>query len=160
MNNKICPNCGNQNNNLNFCTNCGCKLGDVIVEQDVLEKQAAIQQPVTPVADPEQDKKDLEIGNKLAIISLVLAYGAGMLELIVALIVPKEVSGLFTSLLSLCPLAGLVTMVVGRVKYPKNTFLKVVMWIFIINIILAIIAGIVITIIFIVACASCANNLN
>ena len=160
MNNKICPNCGNQNNNLNFCTNCGCKLGDVIVEQEVVEKKAAIQQPVTPVTDPEQEKKDLEMGNKLAILSLVLAYGAGMLEFIITLILPRDISGLFTSLLSLCPLAGLVTMVVGRVKYPKNTFLKVVMWIFIVNIILIVIAAIVMTIIFIVACASCANQLN
>ena len=37
-------------------------------------------------------------------------------------------------------IAGFVIMIVARVKYPKNTFAKVLMWIYIVNVVISVIA--------------------
>ena len=44
---------------------------------------------------------------------------------------PKDFYNVTYSLLTLCPLAGIVLMIIARVKYPQSRFAKVVMWIFI-----------------------------
>ena len=54
----------------------------------------------------------------------------------------------------LAELAGFVLMVYVRVKYPKNVFGKVLMWIYIVGFILYLIAAIVL----LIACISCANS--
>ncbi len=54
----------------------------------------------------------------------------------------------------LAELAGFVLMVYVRVKYPKNVFGKVLMWIYIIGFILYLVAAIVL----LIACISCANS--
>jgi cbb3-type cytochrome oxidase subunit 1 len=50
--------------------------------------------------------------------------------------------------------AGFVLMIIARVKYPKNTFAKVLMWIYIIGIVLSVIA----TILVIASCLYCASQ--
>ena len=47
-------------------------------------------------------------------------------------------------------------MVVVRVKYPKNTFGKVLMWIYIVEIILAIIS----VVLLFLMCMACANSID
>ena len=52
-------------------------------------------------------------------------------------------------------LASFIIMLVTRIRYPKNTAGKVLMWFFIIGAILLAIA----TVLLIIACASCLNEL-
>jgi hypothetical protein len=52
------------------------------------------------------------------------------------------------------PLAGIVFMIIGRVKYPSNKFLKVVMWIIIITEIVTVVAAAIIVITCFVTCAT------
>jgi len=56
---------------------------------------------------------------------------------------------------SLAMIAGLIIMIYVRVKYPKNVFGKVLMWLFIVGAIIAVIIAILYAILLAVACYSC-----
>ncbi len=62
--------------------------------------------------------------------------------------------GLFAVISRLVTPASVIAIIYVRIKYPKNTFGKVLMWIAIIMAILAVIAGIIM----IIACLSCINE--
>lgn len=164
MNNKKCLNCGMDNNiNSKFCIHCG-KPFDINENNNNDQNEATNQinnetiiqnSNVVPVNDNIQndDKK----GNTLAIISLLLFFLGQAIGYVLALLLygmmgssSYQISALF----ELCPLAAIVTMIIGRVKYPTNKFLKIVMWIFIGCIIL----GIILMILFMIWCyVTCSN---
>lgn len=56
---------------------------------------------------------------------------------------------------SLAMIAGLIIMIYVRIKYPKNVFGKVLMWLFIVGAIIAVIIAILYAILLAVACYSC-----
>ncbi len=107
------------------------------------------QQPYAQQAGGEtpEEKKN---ANRLCIISLVLYLS-------------PLIWGLFNSRVSrlisgACSIAAIVLMIVARVKYPKNTFAKVLMWIYIAFIILGVITLILAWIFLIEMINSCAGN--
>ena len=144
-----------------FCEKCGSKLtpGDAFCTQcgapiPETKKEVVVQS----VEDPEDKKK----ANMLCTISLILKYGMGLIVGVTSGVFSTiassstshtAISSINAVLASLSGIAGLgafVLMIVVRVKYPKNTFGKVIMWIYIIELILSILAAIIL----IVACAS------
>ena len=154
-----CQKCGTIiNDGDSFCTQCGTPVKIETSNEKIVTNQ------------PEQSKDvfDENIkGNKLCILSLILKYavgfiGGGIIELFsnifpsVSDSVADLIFGTLFSLVGISSLAAFVLMVVVRVKYPKNTFGKVLMWIYIVEIILAIIA---IVLIFLM-CMACANSLD
>ena len=135
MNNKKCQNCGTENKNESkFCTQCGKPF-----EEQVTDQQNNIVQT---------NDNDTKTANTLATISLVLFFGGSIIIGFFSYMLPTNIRYSFSSLSGICPLAGIVTMIVGRVKYPTNKFLKIVMWI----IIASIIISLIIFILFIIWC--------
>jgi len=78
-------------------------------------------------------------GNMYGLVSLILYFfGTGIITWL-AYILPKSLEPYISSLAGLCPLIGIIVMIIGRVKYPQNKFLKMVMWIIIFVIILLVV---------------------
>ena len=152
----FCQNCGNKIiKGDSFCTNCGTPANATATPQ------------VTPAPVKSEDDKK---ANKLCTISLILKYGVGMvLGAIYGVIeglgskfniaLNGSGSSIFEWILTTCSfaagIAAFVLMIIVRVKYPKNTFGKVLMWIYIAEIIVAVISMIVLFIM----CMSCIDSL-
>lgn len=113
-----CRNCGNQlKEEENFCGVCGTSR-DLNIN-------------TTPVPTPQQlqnvnEKKDNDTANILSAISLILFTGGSYIFNMVGLPQLSGVSGL----------AGLTILIYTRIKYPKNIFAKILMWLAIILFIL------------------------
>jgi len=97
----------------------------------------------TPQNNIEDDVK----GNKVAGFSLgfwVLQYALLGVYAVIAMISDTDSSGMIYGLVSILSgassLASFVLMLIARIKYPKNKLGKVVMWVFIINFIITILA--------------------
>ena len=109
----VCPNCNNKiEANNNFCLNCGHKLKEITNNQVVVN---------------ESDSE----GNKLGIISLCLYFFGPFILGVISYFFPRDFSQYISSLGGLSSLAAIVIMIVGRVKYPTNKLLKIIMWIYI-----------------------------
>lgn len=123
--------------------------------------------PGAPVIEDEEEKR---AGNRLAAIGFILLGLSFLLPTIMGGVMygltstideggsEPTVSALLMVMEFLCSGAGLasfIIMIVMRVRYPKNTAGKVLMWFFIIGAILLAIA----TVLLIIACASCLNEL-
>lgn len=145
MNDRFCSNCGKEidSNNM-FCSSCGTKLN-----------QNSTNNNVVTVANNNVDSSQ---GDKLGLISLLLYFGASLVFSIITVFLPDEVRNYFSTLVGMCPLAGIVVMIVGRVKYPNNKLLKIVMWVIIASIILGIVLFIVVVIVCYVSCAGLYNG--
>lgn len=134
-NNKICPNCGKENGvDSNFCLGCGTPLKQNIPQNNQQQVQ---------VANEEQEAIDKKEGDKFGIISLILFFAGSTIVGAISLLLPKTIGDIIASFGGLCPLAGIVTMIVGRIKYPKNTILKVSMWLIILLVAVVIIAFVI-----------------
>ena len=79
---------------------------------------------------------------------MVLYFAGSAVVTLISYFFPGDSRDAFMSLSGFCPLAGIVLMIIGRVKYPTNKFLKVVMWIIIGSIIL----GLFLFILFVIWC--------
>lgn len=103
-----------------FCTGCGMPLGKT--------NNAAIYQD--PTSRIDEKKK----ANNLCILSLLLYFASPivltMLDIFFSIII-KEATVVFSLLILMARIAGIVIMVVARIKYPNSTFAKVLMWIYI-----------------------------
>lgn len=149
-----CKNCGKKlEDSKSFCGNCGTKQE----VEEIIE--------VKVENDPTK-KDENHLANVLCTISLCLYFGGSTVIgiLIGILSAAPLITGPLMSLLSiasgLCPIAAYVLMIIARVKCPKSTYAKVVMWIYIALFILSII----VFLIMLVACTgllvSCANYYN
>lgn len=146
MEKKFCGQCGQElKTETNFCKNCGAKV----------EKETKEVKPVTPSAPSNN-------GNIFGILALCLTFGTYILYGIIYWIMYavnydstlSKGLGYLTSAMMTFPLAGIVFMIIGRVKYPSNKFLKVVMWIIIISEIVTVVAAAIIVITCFVTCAT------
>lgn len=140
-NNNYCTKCGTKiEEGSMYCFNCGSSLKEN-TQQNTIQDNNQI---------PNNDKE----GNKLGLISLVLYFaGSGILSVLVSMF-PQETRNYFSSLIGLCPLASIVVMIIGRIKYPNNKLLKIAMWTIIICTLIGIIAFIVIMVLIYLACSS------
>lgn len=149
MNNNliICPNCGRNNKQNNkFCEYCGNALNQLNNAKTVQE--------------PEETEEDAKKAKELGLISLALYFLGTTICGLFRSMLPDSLSPIITSMAGLCPTAGIITMVYGRIKYPKNKFLKIVMWIIIATIIVGIIVSIVLFIACMMMCGQIATNPN
>lgn len=104
--------------------------------------------PVPDMRTPEQQQQDKKNANILAGISAVCLA----LSLLLGGVNGKDLSGLIAILFQ----AGLVLMIICRVKYKDSVFGKVMMWIYIILFALAIIG----VLLFIAACGAILKDCN
>ena len=151
----FCPNCGRKmENDEKYCIECGMPREGTIPSSD-------------PQAQPQPSKLNLNQetpeekaqANKLCLYSIgctILGHIATGLYAALT----GEVSSLVGSISSLLGVAGLILMIVVRVKYPKNTFGKVLMWIYIVYFIFAILSIIAAVILFAWFCYSCTEATN
>lgn len=128
--------------NLNFNP----KIGDIV---EIFEKENEVL-VILKNNNEENSKK----GNIFAIISLLLTYGMSAISALFLQNTPHFID----SIVSLFPLSGLVLMIIGRVNFPKNKFLKVLMWIYIINLITLIIYAIIASILLVSSCIACGSE--
>ncbi|MBQ4466074.1 MAG: hypothetical protein II916_08950 [Oscillospiraceae bacterium] len=119
---------------------------------------------------PQETPEERKAGNRLATIGFLLLALSIVMPMAAVMMteaadkMPFEEEGPLLSTFntisygigSLSQIAAFVMMLVTRIKYPKNTLGKVLMWIYIVGAILAALAAILI----IVACASCLNELS
>ena len=155
-NSKFCIHCGKQFNvqtEKRYCLSCGAELIDNsnfcgVCGMELKPKVIQNNQVVSNNPAPAVDSKEESNATLYGIISLLLYFGGPILGVLFTFGLPKGVREMLDSLSGLFPLAGIVVMIVGRVKYPTNKFLKTVMWI----IIGFIIAGIVLFILFFLWC--------
>ncbi len=127
---KICHECAALNSkDSSFCTSCGAEL----TQTQIVSSQT------NSVNNQSNDDSE---GNKLGVISLILYFCAGSALSFLAYFFQSitSLSKAITAIAGMCPLAGIVVMIVGRVKYPTNKLLKVAMWVIIGSVILGIIA--------------------
>lgn len=132
---------------------------------------AEVVAPVAP-AQPKTKTPEDELANKLCIISLICYFGPGVLSAVMTPLLATFEDTLENSptgdilalpigaILALAPIAAIILMIVARVKAPKNTFAKVLMWVYIGLFILKILLGFLLLLLFGVAIASCVSGLN
>jgi hypothetical protein len=132
--------------------------------------------PAAPAApnQPKAKTPEDELANKLCIASLICYFGPTVLSVFFAPLMgafedvldssSSPVGNVFTlpigAILGLAPIAGIVLMIIARVKAPKNTFAKVLMWIYIGLFILEILVAVAFILFFGALLASCASGLN
>lgn len=145
---KKCEKCGSDNNYENkYCNNCGNELS----VNNLLENNTSFENEKTNV---EVNDK---IGEKLGVISLLLYFAGPMiLSFFNYALSNQYFSYIISSFAGLCPLSGIIIMIIGRIKYPNNKLLKIVMWIIIVSIIFSIISALII----LISCINVMQNCN
>ena len=141
----FCTNCGEKiENGDKFCIKCGTPVVHTEELQNLVQQsnKTVINNNISENSMSEEDKKNANI---LCIISLICTYGSGLFPLLTTLN-NSESESMFSSVFSMGPLIGLVLMIIARIKYPKSTFAKILMWVYIVNIIILIIGMIVLMI--------------
>ena len=114
MNGKRCNRCGMVNTvDAVYCSNCGGYL-DSNVNNSI-----------------DIDKKRAE---KMATIALYMFYVAPLFALYLGSATYNSLLALVCKILILGPAFGIIVMIVGRIKYPYNNSLRVVMWAIIVTI--------------------------
>lgn len=114
MDNKFCVNCGNAlNENEKFCGKCG----RGIVQNNSINNIVNTNTPMPII---------------LGVSSLVLYFIGGIASFLAIIFVDSfdGISVIF-DLIVMSPFLGIIIMIIGRIMYSKNTFLKIVMWIII-----------------------------
>jgi len=138
-----CNNCGKElDDDARFCKYCGKEMAKGDENQNNITNINESQEYINQQADNST-------ANLLCTISLFLTIGVPF--------VLRFIPGLqdfIDTIISICGMTGFVLMLVARVKYPKNVFAKVLMWIYII----IIIAYIVLMAALIIACGIACNN--
>ena len=148
-NSKFCIHCGKQFNQVEgkYCVKCGAELIPGSSFCGVCGMSLTPNAPTNTNVVPTNNNSDVNEGSTptvLGIISLLLYYAGPVIVGLLTIGMPSNAKYAIESIVSLTPLAGIVTMIIGRVKYPKNKFLKVVMWIIICSILFIIIIFILI----------------
>jgi len=154
-----CEKCGEKiKEGNNFCTNCGTPK-KVINKVEVKEEQKVVGGPTVIVVENKVDEENKK-ANILCTISLLCYFIGPILLFLISLclsFISKSLGSVFNILISAPRIAAIVLMIVARVKYPKNTFAKVLMWIYIGIIIAGFILGVILIVCIILGLASLAS---
>ena len=163
---KYCNKCGKQlEADVKFCTECGEPVINAVQEPVAYtQAQTAPTGNVLPSGETPEERK---AGNTLGIISLCLYFGGPLVTFLLSFIVgftegvsrtsstvTSSLTTLIGSISGIAGLAAYVLMIVGRVKYPKNTLCKVVMWIYIGFLILGVLSFILFFVFCYITCAT------
>ena len=145
-----------------FCPSCGDSQEDSIVEEKPVVEE-------TPVVD---EKTNNHLANVLCTISLCLYFGMPLVSFMIYIFTfglsfnddsaVSAIGTFFTSIMSLlssvATLAAYVLMIVARVKCPKSTYAKVVMWLYIALFVMGLITLVVIMVTCAGILAECGRN--
>ena len=147
--NRICPYCGaNNSGDSNVCELCNKPLAqNAPINVPIIENKYNI--------DIQDNKNEQEAGDKLGTISLLLYFAGSVVMNFILGFLPSSIRNSLSVLSGLCPLSGIIIMIIGRIKYPTNKYLKTVMWIIIGTIIL----GLVLFIILAIMCANACSDI-
>ena len=127
MDGKRCNRCGMVNTmDAQYCSNCGQYLDG---SMSVNNMNNSMNNSVNNDVDMEKKKAD-----NMATISALLFYLGAEVVAIISKVIPGVLGDLIYDMRGLCSIAGIVVMIVGRVKYPDNKALKIVMWAIIVTI--------------------------
>ena len=165
MDKKYCEQCGAENKiDSNFCESCGKELkqfNNVENNNNPTIQATNNNVPTNNVVNNTNNNSDDKKGNELGYISLILYFAGGLLtRVFYSLSTTMGNSNVLIGLFGLMPLAGIVLMIYGRIKYPKNKVLKTAMIIMIIMIVLAIIYFIIIAMLMVILCGSCLDTIS
>ena len=83
------------------------------------------------IIENKKDKNNDKTGNLLGLIALFLPLIGPIIMGIKIYSLSEKISYYMTEIGNLSPLASIVILIIGRIKYPNNTVLKGVMWFFI-----------------------------
>ncbi len=157
----ICRHCGKEHvGEGEFCPFCGLK--NDAAEGEVLSTADSDNAP--PEEEMHGDKPQTKL---LCILSLIFGFGAPAVvyagnELLDILFrdvsFVQKMTDFAGEIAVLFPVAGLVLMIVARVKDPKSKFGKIVMWIYIAATILAVILAVILIFAFVYAMVSCCES--
>ena len=123
-NNKYCRKCGTKIEEESiYCYNCGSLLTQNTQQNTIKNNSMNVK-----VQNQDNDKE----GDILGVISLILYFaGSGLISALIYFL-PPNTRNYLSALGGLSPLASIVVMIVGRIKYPNNKLLKIAMWVIII----------------------------
>lgn len=154
-----CEKCGEKIKEGNsFCTNCGTPK-KVITKVEVKEEKKVEVTPTVVVVNNAVDE-DNKKANLLCTISVLLYFVGPLAIFIIALfssLISRSLGSIISALSGATRIAAIVLMIVARVKYPNNTFAKVLMWIYIGLAILAAIFVVLFIVFLIIGIASFAS---
>ena len=142
MENKVCTNCGTENNSeATICKSCGRVLYKNLKQEEMVEETNLENNNL------EIKENDAKTGNIIGIISLVLFFGIGIIFPIVdesLEIVSYNSNHIFFYIPLISLILGIILMVYGRIKFPDNKIIKFAFGIITASIILGIILFIII----------------
>ena len=128
MNGKRCNRCGMVNTvNAVYCSNCGGYLDSNMNMNNSMNSNMNNSIDI----DKQKAKKRAE---KMATIALYMFYVAPLFALYLGSATYNSLLALVCKILILGPIVGIIVMIVGRIKYPYNNSLRVVMWAIIVTI--------------------------
>ena len=131
MNGKRCNRCGMVNTvDAVYCSNCGGYLDSNMNMNSNMNNNMNMNNMNNMNNSIDIDKQK---ANNMATISALLFYLGAEVVGIISKIIPV-IGDLIYDMRGLCSIAGIVIMIIGRVKYPDNKSLKVVMWAIIVTI--------------------------
>ncbi len=114
---KYCVKCGKEiEKDINYCPYCGCMVNTINKENKEIEKEA----------------------NFFGLMSAILFYGGGLVTSSFITFLPSNLRNTISTMSGLFPLAGIVIMIIGRIKYPDNKLLKIIMWCIIVTTIVSV----------------------
>ena len=111
-NNKYCRKCGTKIEEESiYCYNCGSLLTQNTQQNTIKNNSMNVK-----VQNQDNDKE----GDILGVISLILYFaGSGLISALIYFL-PPNTRNYLSALGGLSPLASIVVMIVGRIKYPNN----------------------------------------
>ena len=135
MNGKRCNRCGMVNTmDAVYCSNCGGYLDSNMNMNSNMNTNMNNNMNMNMNSNMNNSIDiDKQKANNMATISALLFYLGAEVVGIISKIIPV-IGDLIYDMRGLCSIAGIVIMIIGRVKYPDNKSLKVVMWAIIVTI--------------------------
>ena len=154
MDKKYCSECGKENKlEAAFCESCGTAFKEISENSNNISNENLNGTSTNHEDNVTVIKKCNEIGT----LSLIFYFG-GPLILVSGSFARNEIlSRIFSVFGLLVCLGGIVLMIYGRIKYPKNKFIRDVMLIIIVLTILNIIYFVIVSIMLYSICKTCTN---
>lgn len=139
-----CSNCGKDlNENEKFCPNCGLKVNN---KEEAKVPEATIEE--------KQIINGMKNDTFFCVLSLICMYGLGIISALLNWLTDSTIGAMLRGITSLGPIAAWVLVLFARIRYKDSKFAKILLIIYIIQLVVVIIFGIFI----IVSCLKIAND--
>ncbi|MCQ2516492.1 MAG: hypothetical protein MJ094_06475 [Saccharofermentans sp.] len=112
----------------------------------------------------EQDKRSCNLICIMSIVFMVVPMiadaGVSIINAFISANTSANIAAPLFGFTGMFQLTAIILMIVARVKFPQSVFAKVLMWVYIALVVLAIIFTILAAILLIVACSACSETLS